>query len=161
MFIDYNEFEGTPPLSTDELGLLVDAALAACLKTLQLNDSGLTPAAAPVLARLLSSPALTYLHIMNHEVYGTLLDAPGYALLGNALRSNRTLRELALANIVWYDAAAEVPALLMRSLDTPVFAALCAQRPIWEHLLRETTSNLWMVLSWKLPLQSLGTPLAG
>ena len=111
LFIDYNEFEGTPPLSTDELGLLVDAALAACLKTLQLNDSGLTPAAAPVLARLLSSPALTYLHIMNHEVYGTLLDAPGYALLGDALRVNRTLCHLTLIGVEWLDVAAEVPAL--------------------------------------------------
>jgi len=99
------------PLLTDELELVVDAALAVSLKKLELSDCGLTPAAAPALARLLTSPALTCLHLENSSNFETLLDAPGYALLGNALRSNRTLRELALANIVWYDAAAEVPAL--------------------------------------------------
>jgi hypothetical protein len=99
-------------LSTDELGLVVDAALAVRFKKLELSDCGLTPAAAPALDRLLSSPALTHLRIANDEDgCKTLLDATGYALLGDALRSNRTLRKLVLYGVVWLDVAAEVPAL--------------------------------------------------
>ncbi len=99
------------PLSTDDLGLVVDAALTAQFKTLQLSNCGLTPAAAPALARLLSSPALTHLQVKNDAFYDTFLDAPGYALLGDALRVNRTLCRLTLSGVIWLDVANEIPAL--------------------------------------------------
>ena len=99
------------PLLTDELELVVDAVLAAGFKTLEFNDCGLNPGAAPALVRLLSSPALKHLYIANDNYCQTLLDAPGYALLADALRGNRTLLEMSLEGIVWLDVAAEVPEL--------------------------------------------------
>jgi hypothetical protein len=96
---------------TDELELLVDATVAAGFKKLELSECGLTPAAAPALARLLSSPALTSLHIVHSNVNDTMLDAAGCALLANALRGNCVLRELVLRGLVWRHFAAEVPVL--------------------------------------------------
>jgi hypothetical protein len=99
------------PLSTDQLGLVFDAALTAPFKRLQFTDCGLTPAAAPALARLLSSAALTSLNVGITDFYETFLDAPGYALFGDALRVNCTLLSLCLKGIIWLDVAAEDPAL--------------------------------------------------
>ena len=102
---------GETPLPTDEVDLVVDAALAARFETLHFYQCGLTPSAASVLARLLSSPALTDLGFLSDGGTEPLLDGPGYALLADALRGNRTLRKLVLRSVVWLDAAAEVPAL--------------------------------------------------
>ena len=112
-------------LLTDELGLVVDAALAVGYQTLRLYDSKVKPTAAPGFARLLSSLALRHLEIANGNGFYSLLDAPGYALLGDALRSNCTLHKLALRGVIWQDVATEVPALFdaltghvsLRSLD--------------------------------------------
>ena len=133
-------------LLTDELSLVVDAALAVGYHTLELSDAELTPEAAPALARLLSSPALTNLRILNDNGFFPLLDAPGYALLGDALRSNCTLHKLTLSGVIWVDVATEVPALFdaltghvsLRSLDfrQSYLGAAMVDNPFEENPLR-------------------------
>jgi hypothetical protein len=67
--------------------------------------SGLAPAAAPALARLLGGSAVTDLAIRGGEV--ALLDAPAAALLAGALRANSTLTALRLQSVrLWDDVAA-------------------------------------------------------
>jgi hypothetical protein len=95
------------------LDAVVDAALARRLSSVRLTDCSLSPASAPVLARLLGGDTLAELHIDNG--FEQLLDAPAAALLANALRANTSLTTLSLDSIqLWQDAtaAAEVMAAL-------------------------------------------------
>jgi hypothetical protein len=81
------------------LDAVVDAALAGRMESLTLHECLLTPAALPALARLLScSRALTALRVVNSDSGVALLDTPGAALLGAALRGNSTLTSLTLVD---------------------------------------------------------------
>ncbi len=102
------------PLTVDELGAVVDAALALRLEDLEVHAE-VWPAVVPVLARLLSSHTLTYLRIIADEGGDALLDEPAAAMLSAALRANCTLRDLDLYNVrLWDDVSAAVA--LLRSL---------------------------------------------
>ncbi len=110
-----------------EVDALVDAALALRLTSLQLYTARLPPGIGPALARLLSSTALTRLHLYNMEddVDVAFLDVPGAALVSSALRANCTLRDLSLRDVgLWEDVKAAVTLLgaltghaSLRSLD--------------------------------------------
>jgi hypothetical protein len=83
------------------LDAVVDAALAARLRTLSLHNCLLSRASAPALARLLSSEALTTLVLRRSS---RLLDAHAAALLGGALAANATLTSLTLSGVsLWAD----------------------------------------------------------
>jgi hypothetical protein len=89
------------------LGAFVDAALSLpLLRSVELFHCRLPPASAPALARLLGSSTLTEL-IIDHAAGDALLDAPGAALLGAALRANTTLTSLTLhCSRLWSNGAA-------------------------------------------------------
>jgi hypothetical protein len=84
-----------PLRSAAALDAVVDAALARRLERVSLYSCRLAPAAAPALARLLRSDALTELHCGGDQPF---LDAPAVALLAPALRGNATLTSLTLCN---------------------------------------------------------------
>jgi len=89
------------PLTPNELDSVVTAALALRLDTLGLYDCELTPEAVPVLCRLLSSTALTQLHIVQISVWGPcLVDEATVAVLAEALRVNRTLTHFSLKDVL-------------------------------------------------------------
>jgi hypothetical protein len=87
-------------LTPDELDSVVTAALAIRLPRLDLNDCHLTPEAVPALCRLLSSVALTALHIFHFHSLSLLLDDASAVLLGEALHANRTLTSLSLCDVL-------------------------------------------------------------
>jgi hypothetical protein len=92
------------PLRTPAaLNAVVDAALFHRFSALSFYCCDLVPAAAPALARLLSSRTLTQLSI---EDYERLLDAPAAAVLAAALRANTTLTSLRLRAGLWDDMGA-------------------------------------------------------
>ena len=98
-------------LGPREVDLALEAARALRgLETLKLGSCWLTPAAAPALARLLSSTTLKELSVFNEGLRGPrLLDAAAAALLADALRTNRTLRLLGLNNVeLWDDVEAAI-----------------------------------------------------
>jgi hypothetical protein len=99
------------PLDTHAaLDAVVDAALARRLEVVMLFSCRLSPASAPALERLLSSDALTTLHV--YHVAPLLLDAPAARVLGAALRANSTLTSLTLQQIGVFDDAAVAAELL-------------------------------------------------
>jgi hypothetical protein len=75
--------------SPGALNAILDAALARRLSSVVLDDCGLTPAAAPALARLVAGGALTELDLCSDN--DDLLDEAAAVLLGNALRANTSL----------------------------------------------------------------------
>jgi hypothetical protein len=100
------DLERAPLHTPAAVDAVVDAALARRLEAVMLYFCRLPPASAPALARLLSSDALTTLHVY-HEVAPLLLDAPFARVVGAALRANSTLTSLTLENArVLGDAAA-------------------------------------------------------
>jgi hypothetical protein len=103
-------------LTLRDMDAFADAGLAVGLSALELFTSDLAPAVAPALARLLSSAALTRLHLTNmNPTAVALLDAPAAALLAPALRANRTLRSFRLCEVrLWADVQAGVD--LVRAL---------------------------------------------
>jgi hypothetical protein len=82
------------------LDAVVDVALARQLVSVCFWGCRLSPASAPALVRLPGSPTLTDLTIGQDE---QLLDGPSAALLGDALRANRTLASLSLQASSWHD----------------------------------------------------------
>ncbi len=85
---------------------VLDAALARRLTAVQFVNCGLSAAAAPALARLLGSSALTGLHVCR-DAHDPLLDAPAASLLAGALRANTTLTTLQLGGVeLWHDVTA-------------------------------------------------------
>jgi hypothetical protein len=99
------------PLATHgALDVVVDAALARRLESLNVNSVQVSPASALALARLLASTALTALSISG--VAGVqLLDGAAAALLSEALRANHTLTSVSFTRVhLWRDpdAAAEL-----------------------------------------------------
>jgi hypothetical protein len=90
--------------------LVLEAASALGLTSLDLDSCKVTPAVAPALARLLSSTTLTRLKIFYNGA--ALLDATAAALLSVALRANCTLRELGLHMIGLWDDADSAAVLL-------------------------------------------------
>jgi hypothetical protein len=90
------------------LDAVVDAALARQMTSLQLWACRLSPASAPVLARLLCGGTLTKLSVGQLP---QLLDAPSAALLGDALRANSTLTSLTLHVNFWRDTGAGIALL--------------------------------------------------
>jgi hypothetical protein len=87
------------------LDAVVAFTLAHRLPCLWLCGSGLSPASAPALARLLGGDALRELHLYNAS--RQLLDAPAATLMANALRANSTLTCLTLDAVnLWNDPAA-------------------------------------------------------
>jgi hypothetical protein len=104
---------GAPLDTPAALNATVAAALANGFSSLTLASCRLSPASAPALARLLGSGALRLLCIVNDE--RPLLDAAAAAVLGDALRANRTLDSLLLAsNALWRDPA--VTAILLGAI---------------------------------------------
>ncbi len=104
---------GAPLDTPAALDAVVAVALANRFSALGLGASGLAPASAPALARLLSGGALRVLTIANGDT--PLLDAAAAAVLGDALRANRTFEQLLLmATALWRDPAAAVA--LLRSM---------------------------------------------
>jgi hypothetical protein len=105
------------------LDAFVDAALARRLTALEFSHCGLSPAAAPALARLLGAgSALESLCVCEGRQRATLLDAPSAALLAAALRANSTLTlplgaEGAAAAGVLLDALTAHPSLRTLSLS--------------------------------------------
>jgi hypothetical protein len=97
--------QGAPLDALAGLDAVVDAVLLRRMHTLELIYCSLSPASAPALARLLGGSALAELRIKDGG--RPLLDAPGAALLADALRANRTLTTLTLSNVgFWRDVAA-------------------------------------------------------
>jgi hypothetical protein len=93
------------------LDAVVDAALARQFGSLYFTFCQLTRASVPALARLLSGDTLTELYIQDW----TLLDGPSAALLGGALRANRTLTSFSLTHMnPWQDT--DVAAALLGAL---------------------------------------------
>jgi hypothetical protein len=89
------------------LDAFVDAALGRRLTAVQFENCGLSAAAAPALARLLGSSALTELLVWGVADRDPLVDAPAATLLADALRANSTLTTLQLGGVhLWRDAAA-------------------------------------------------------
>jgi hypothetical protein len=86
----------------------VASFVVACGRPTKLALGGwkMSPAAAPALARLLSSPALTELKISSDT---PLLDAHAAVLLSAALRANATLGSLCMCGVDLYD---DIPAAL-------------------------------------------------
>jgi hypothetical protein len=95
------------------LDAIVAAALANRFSELALANCSLAPASAPALARLLGGATLHSLFIDNIDNdYAPLLDSAAAAVLGNALRANRTLDSLLLLNTaLWRDPAAAITLL--------------------------------------------------
>jgi hypothetical protein len=93
------------PLTPDKLGVVADAAHALRLSHLHFGDCVLSPAAAPALARMLCSAALTEFNISNevYEADEAMFDVPAAALLSNTLRANRTLRSFKLRDVLLWD----------------------------------------------------------
>jgi hypothetical protein len=104
------------------LDLLVDAALARRLSALTLDACRLSPASAPALARLLHGDALTELVVGNASK--AWIDAPGAALLCDALRGNSTLRVLALRRLDFWHTPAAATALLRALVGHPTLHTL-------------------------------------
>jgi hypothetical protein len=95
---------GNAPLTTlAALNAVVDAVLVRGFVSLSFCRCGLSPASAPVLARLFGSGTLTELDVRQGEA---LLEMPAAALLGDALRANSTLTSLSLLADLWRDADA-------------------------------------------------------
>jgi hypothetical protein len=95
------------------LDAVVAAVLARRVRCAWFDQTGLTPACAPAVARLLGGDALQELGWACGE-NDHLLDEPAAALLGAALLANTTLTTLTLDNVISHDAAAAV--VLLRSL---------------------------------------------
>ena len=76
------------------LDALVDAAILRRLHTLECWNCGLTAASLPSLARLVEAGVLTVLKLDSLPTSDALLDVPGSALLGAALRGNACFTEL-------------------------------------------------------------------
>jgi hypothetical protein len=92
-----------PLNSPGALDAVVDAALARRLSSVALNDCGLTPAAAPAIARLAAGGSLTALDLSGSD----LLDEGTAVLLGDALRANTSLTAFIFQRAgLWRDAAA-------------------------------------------------------
>jgi hypothetical protein len=103
-------FQLAPLGAAAALDAVVDAALACCLRRLELFFCYLSPASVPVLARLLGGSALTTLRTFNRGEQ--LLDEPAAVLLSDALRANTTLTSLMLKNTrLWEEPAAGVALL--------------------------------------------------
>jgi hypothetical protein len=114
------------PLGTPAaLDTVVAFAFAHRLPSLWLCSSGLSPASAPALARLLGGDVLRELYLFGDGEQ--LLDAPSATLLANALRAKSTLTHLTLRHVnLWSDptaaelllhAAAAHPSLRKLELD--------------------------------------------
>jgi hypothetical protein len=87
------------------LSAVADAALVRQLVALSFFECELSPPCAPALVRLVSGDALTELSFRGSNL--VVLDAPGAALLANALRQNSTLTSMSLCCVgLWRDAAA-------------------------------------------------------
>jgi hypothetical protein len=101
------------PFTLGQMDALVDATLALRLTALEVITAGLARGA-PALARLLSSAALTELHLtdLDADPADLPLDAPAAALLSAALRANSTLRSLRLCGLGLWDDAAVATAVL-------------------------------------------------
>jgi hypothetical protein len=98
------QLAGVPLDSPGALDAVADAALARSLSSVVLHGCGLTPAAAPALARLVAGGALAELVLSRNAM---LLDQTTAALLGTALRANTSLTAFSCDHIVlWRDAAA-------------------------------------------------------
>ena len=93
---------GGPLNDFASLDAVVDAALALRLSMLQIHSGRIGPETAVALARLLRSDTLLTLHLSNCQV--PLLDEHVAGMLADALRSNRTLKTLALMQVnMWHD----------------------------------------------------------
>ncbi len=102
-----------PQQTPAALDAVVDAALARRLTALNFWSSGLSPASAPALARLLGGRDIKDLLVLGNAAAAPLLDAPAAASLAGALRANTTLTTLTLHNVrLWDDAAAAASTLL-------------------------------------------------
>jgi hypothetical protein len=103
--LQHVELSYAPLHTCAALDALVDMALARQLVSLVLIGCSLSAASAPALARLLGSGKLTELQISYQEhQQERLLDVPAAALLGAALRANKTLTSLSLPNVgLWHD----------------------------------------------------------
>jgi hypothetical protein len=88
--------EGLPLQTPAALDAVVNAALACRLVSVCFWGCSVSPASAPVLARLLGGGALTELIIS--QLGQQLLDGPSAARLGAALLANTTLTSLSLLN---------------------------------------------------------------
>jgi hypothetical protein len=121
-------------LNLDEWNLVADAALTLRLTAVYAYSCMLSPAAAPALARLLSSAELTTLLLCNEEQHGgALLDAPAAALLSAALRANRTLTSLTLADVgLWADAPAAVTLLGALTGHASLRTLECDANSVWD-----------------------------
>jgi hypothetical protein len=99
------------PLDTPAaLDAIVAAALAHRFSVLTLGGCRLSPTSAPALARLLGGGALRTLFISDRDA--PLLDAAAAAVLGDALRANRTLHNLVLLDTaLWHDPVVAVTLL--------------------------------------------------
>jgi hypothetical protein len=94
---------GVPLRAAGALDAVVDAALARRLTSVTLYDCGLTPAAAPAIARLTAGVSLTALDLSGSH----LLDEATAVLLGNVLRANTSLTAFCFTHAaLWRDAAA-------------------------------------------------------
>jgi hypothetical protein len=89
--------------TTAALDAFVNAALVRQLTNLTIASGCLSPASAPALARLLGSASLKNLYICGGREQ-RLFDAAAAVTLGAALRTNRTLAALSLADVeFWHD----------------------------------------------------------
>jgi hypothetical protein len=104
-------FLSRAPLDTlAALDSIVAAALANRFSDLTLSNCRLCPASAPALERLLGGGALRSLGIGTRNA--PLLDAAAAAVLGDALRANRTLKALLLPKTaLWHDPTVAVALL--------------------------------------------------
>ncbi len=113
------------PLALNLLDAAVGAALTLGLTALEFDNCNLPPAAAPALARLLRSGALTKLVISNTPgAEEALLDAPAAALLAAALRANRTLRHMELCAVRLCDDVHDAVELLCALTGHPSLRSL-------------------------------------
>jgi hypothetical protein len=96
------ELHGAPLGTPVAMDAVVDVALARQLVSVRFWFCRLVPASVPALVRLLDGGTLTDLAFNQGH---TLLDGESAALLGAALRANRTITSLRFTGELWQDAA--------------------------------------------------------
>ncbi len=144
--------------SPGALDAVVDAALARRLPSVGLHTCGLTPAAAPALARLVVGGALTALSLGGN---GLLLDEAAAVLLGNALRANTSLTAFSFYQDGLWDNPAAGAALIgsltghpsLRELKlyfhrVPVVAAAAAGAALAALLLANAPALQTLEIAW-------------
>jgi hypothetical protein len=127
------------PVAPHVAEALVTTALARRFTALHFVECGLSPAAAPALARLLGGGgAVTDLYVSGQaDGLAPLLDAPAAALLAGALRANATLTSLDLHRLRVWDDVATAATLLGALAGHPSLRAL----RLWHNCLDEPAAD--------------------